>query len=417
MNAITLFMGVATSSRSLDPPVMKSSSSLLFIALFLKAGPILIKSASTFSPLVYPLVVSSSQECLLDTAGNSQSLTNALTSLQASLPPPQLQENCDTTEKLFKEYPNVELAYFNATMIFPPTILPMEVTSKCTGDVADVIDSNFTAVLQDTIDRLAFGGASCPDIVAKYPSARSGLYTIKDGDGQDITVYCDMDGDNCDGVPGWMRLSLIDMTTLGTKCPQGLNTMDTGFRKYCGRFESGAGCVSTSFGSLGHNYTHVCGRVRGFQHGSTDAFYSSVFYSQTLEGWYVDGVSFTYGSPRSHIWTYAAGLSESLTQESCCPCNYGFSNASLPPSFIGEDYYCESGNPEGSSTTKLYSLDYLWDGVNCDGIEGGCCISPKMPWFSKTLAQTIKQDIELRVCTREEAMEGVYIDLIEIFVR
>ena len=58
---------------------------------------------------------------------------------------------------------------------------------------------------------------------------------------------------------------------------------------------------------------------------------------------YVDGVSITYGSnPRQHICTYSAGLTETRLGSNGCPCNNG-NSASPPPSFVGNDYYCESG--------------------------------------------------------------------------
>ena len=62
----------------------------------------------------------------------------------------------------------------------------------------------------------------------------------------------------------------------------------------------------------------------------------------------MDGVSITHGSPRRHIWTFACGLmSDEVSNyqgRAQCPCN---SNG-IPdrkPDFIGDDYYCESGNP------------------------------------------------------------------------
>ena len=96
------------------------------------------------------------------------------------------------------------------------------------------------------------------------------------------------------------------------------------------------------------NYSHVCGKVIAYQHSTTDAFLNLA--SQTLEGYYVDGVSLTHGSPgsRQHIWTFAAGIVEnnpSSYPQWSCPCADRATTLSFVPSFVGNDYFCESGNP------------------------------------------------------------------------
>ena len=52
------------------------------------------------------------------------------------------------------------------------------------------------------------------------------------------------------------------------------------------------------FSTHGVQYSHVCGRVIGYQDGETEAFESTASFS--LEGWhiYLDGVSLTFGLPR-----------------------------------------------------------------------------------------------------------------------
>ena len=84
--------------------------------------------------------------------------------------------------------------------------------------------------------------------------------------------------------------------------------------------------------------------MRGYQFGSPDAF-ADCLVPCTIENPYVDGISITHGaSPRVHIWTCAAGLHEYNIERHNCPCNGGPS----PPSFVGSDYYCESGISTGS---------------------------------------------------------------------
>ena len=58
---------------------------------------------------------------------------------------------------------------------------------------------------------------------------------------------------------------------------------------------------------------------------------------------YVDGVSITVSIttktiPRQHIWTYAAGVTDSNMG---CPCNNN-TNV-MVPDHVGSNYYCESG--------------------------------------------------------------------------
>ena len=134
---------------------------------------------------------------------------------------------------------------------------------------------------------------------------------------------------------------------------------------------------------------------------------------------YVDGVTITYGNnPRKHLWTYIAGLSEhSLTAGHECPCNIE-SQGDPPPSYVGSDYYCESGNPSFTYGPIFYADDQLWDGEQCRDTDVDCCASDSVPWFTKTLNETVSDHTEVRLC-RDEAItnEDVPVDIIEIFVR
>ena len=50
--------------------------------------------------------------------------------------------------------------------------------------------------------------------------------------------------------------------------------------------------------------------------------------------------------------------------------------------FIGNNYYCESGNgipSEFDFAGHLYDNDPIWDGKLC---EGQCCTRKSPPWFS-----------------------------------
>ena len=63
-----------------------------------------------------------------------------------------------------------------------------------------------------------------------------------------------------------------------------------------------------------------------------------------INSYYVDGMSITYGSPRKHIWTYAVGLSDDHNYNGVYNCPCAKYPGTAPPSFVGDHYYCESGN-------------------------------------------------------------------------
>ena len=112
------------------------------------------------------------------------------------------------------------------------------------------------------------------------------------------------------------------------------------------------------------------------------------------------------------VWAYASGLYLNGDTNYICPCN---SNVNTQvPSFIGNDYYCETGNNVESSFTfdTLYTNDPLWDGQQCVGTEAPCCTHSNMPWFIKTLNETTTEDIELRVCGNNN--EDTPLDVIEL---
>ena len=179
--------------------------------------------------------------------------------------------------------------------------------------------------------------------------------------------------------------------------------------------------VSAMYNTYGINYTQVCGRAIGYAYRAPDGLGQHAG-SQTIEGTYVDGVSLTHGPPgaRQHIWTFAAGLLETVSPSFptlSCPCVSG----TVTPSYVGNDYFCESGNPGTSWTNVIYASDPLWDGQGCGSPP--CCelnYPPGVtaPWFCKQLPQATTDDIEARICGDEgTANEDTPIELIEIYIR
>jgi len=91
------------------------------------------------------------------------------------------------------------------------------------------------------------------------------------------------------------------------------------------------------YNTYGINYSHVCGRVIGYQYATPSAFSRN---SGTIDSYYVDGVSLTHGPPgaRQHIWTFAAGFTEQVHSHNNweCPCA-GRRSQTIIPSFVGND--------------------------------------------------------------------------------
>ena len=176
-------------------------------------------------------------------------------------------------------------------------------------------------------------------------------------------------------------------------------------------------CSSTTFYVGGLPYSQVCGRIKGYQFGATFAFLQ---YLQGIDGQYVDGVSLTHGRSGSHehIWTFAAGLAESDNRypDYRCPCDT--SNNDRIPSFVGNDYFCESGlSSDWIDQFIFYRDDPLWDGQNCTD-NSTCCEFNNPPWFTKTLNASTTDDIELRLCTTYSTQhEDISLELIELYVQ
>ena len=213
-----------------------------------------------------------------------------------------------------------------------------------------------------------------------------------------------MEGSNCGGEGGWTRIGFINMSEPGTTCPTGLTEKqydDITYNLCVNNYLYSTytfGCNSTFFSSYTLNYTKVCGRLRGYTHGRGFSFYN--YYHNPNVGiseQYLSGVSITHDN--KHIWSYVNGYEEHYVHDDLsCPCSIGNSFNTTPP-FVGNDYYCESGRFDNSYPDDyLFFNDPLWDGQQCNSDESTCCTTPNMPWFIKTLNETVSDDIQLRVC-------------------
>ena len=249
---------------------------------------------------------------------------------------------------------------------------------------------------------------SCKDIRNEQPNSPTGYYHVNNHN-----IYCNM-GELCGKEGGWTRLAHLDASE---NCPSGLQAWFTGGIRVCRRQGNNAGCRSIKFPTNGISYTQICGRVIGYQKGITNGVNTG---SNNINGAYIDGVSITRGSPREHVWSYISGISSITNSIYSCPCNTGAASNNKVQQFVGEHYYCESGNNNNNvNGGTLYTTDPLWDGNECLSHEAPCCSSPNMlPWFFRDYGNDTSTDyLELRVCGDEaRSNEDTPVQLYEIYV-
>ena len=294
---------------------------------------------------------------------------------------------------------------------------------------------------------------TCEIIFNTDPSNPSGYYLKLEADRKLNVIYCNKDhpGGSPSGSPGgnpdakhtrnknirlcgkdgpWTKIGYLDMSESLHDCPPNWEeyTKDTGGIRTCRRRSSGPSCDSVIIPSNDIHYTEICGRVVGFQFGSTGAIASNI---QDINSYYVDGVSITHGTPRQHVWTLMAGLNQNgvYNHDSQCPCYTGCAHKSCSVMqsvqifFIKNDWYCESGNNDYSTWGyKSYMSDPLWDGKGCSNEESPCCAQkpgqPPQPWFYKVIEGGTKDHLEIRICDDDaKRYADVLVTMYELYVK
>ena len=332
-----------------------------------------------------------------------------------ALPTPSSSQGDNTTLPLIR-FPSKVISS-NQQALCPSNGQRQMLRGEIVQDIQNLIQNTTIPALCRAAQSQASPAASCS---ALPTSCSSGYYWVRSHNGTAVQVYCDMDRVcGCNSTGGWTRVANLNMSDPSQQCPGEwmLQTYSSEPRRLCISGSSGAGCVSVAYNTYGIRYSHVCGRVIGYQHGYTDAFGPL---TRNIDSFYVDGVSITHGPPgaRQHIWTFASGLAEvrhSVWHTFSCPCVSG----TVAPSFVGNDYFCESGNPGPGLSGELFASDPLWDGQGC--ATPPCCaltFSPGAPWFCKQLPQATTDDIEVRIC-RDEAVsnEDTPVEIVDIYIR
>ena len=263
---------------------------------------------------------------------------------------------------------------------------------------------------------------SCKDLARDHPHAASDYYWVTNGTMQPVKVYCDMDQHCCNSTGGWVRVANIDMTDTNQQCPPGFHLILSTDSRSCGAniFDNSnkMNCTSINFTSHGIEYSQVCGRMRAYQYGNTIAFFWYIFmYHITVDYPPVYGMSLTHGRyTRQHIWTFASAYSEYYSNVFSCPCTRTDQKytGTVPPRFIGEDYFCDTASTHSYPDIKVYQDNPLWDGQGC-GLNSTCCSFNRPPWFCKQLPLPTTDDLELRVCGRSNG--NTPFDQIELYIQ
>lgn len=198
----------------------------------------------------------------------------------------------------------------------------------------------------------------------------------------------------CGGI-SWTQVFNLNMSDPSQQCPSPW-TLNTLTPELSCSTPSSPGCQGFTITVPLGKYTRVCGRAIGYATGTPDGFAAIAAPGRNIDQAYLDGVSLTHGLPRQHIWSLGAGHGGNFR----CPCdNTNRGQAPLPPSFAGNNYFCD-GDYNGA----------LWDGQDCT--TAGCCTFNSPPYFTVTLPAPTSDDIEVRICMDEVlSCEAVYLNL------
>lgn len=277
---------------------------------------------------------------------------------------------------------------------------------------------------------------SCQEL--KEWSYPSGEYWIQVAEGTPPSqFYCDMERE-CGGIgDGWTRIAYLNMTDRTQHCPENWREI-TEPRRSCGRRDHshycGAGCSSTIYRTNQLPYTHICGRIIGYQFCRTLGF-NKYFHDMTItiNDPFLDGVTLSRGeTKRKHIWSFVAAFYEDYNgRDAICPCtnqlSHNYYRQHRIPWWVKNDYFCETGANKIEPPCKkdcidkyekaFFADDPLWDGEGCS-YTSKCCKFNNPPWFYKKLGEPSKEDIEVRICAGARAsLVDTPVELLEIYLR
>jgi len=229
-------------------------------------------------------------------------------------------------------------------------------------------------------------------------------------------AFCDFDL-VCDSSnrTGWMRIANLDLTdSAQVSCPNEQFQLVSGTERYCSRTATGWGCNEHTYSVASIPYSRVCGRATGLQIGGTDGFFDRSP-NRPVSEVYVDGVSLTINNYDQVVWTFAASYTDDVTT---CPCSIDSDNN--PPTYVQNNYFCESGVPSIDSApieSHVYYDDKLWDGQLCRSAESSCCSGNfNPPWFFRDLGSQTSA-IKMRLCSDMGGVEEIGLTQLFLYVQ
>ncbi len=225
------------------------------------------------------------------------------------------------------------------------------------------------------------------------------------------------------GGPEWTKIAYLDMTDPSQQCPTNWTLNTFGSIRGCGQTSPGGN--SAFFSVNGSTYSHVCGKIVAYQKADTESFGPS-FFDNAIEitQAYMDGLSLTHGpaDSRQHIWSFASAaydVANSYNSRINCRCTNINEEGTYPlPDFVGNDYFCDTGNPgPGRNLEQFFADDPLWDGAGCPSTST-CCQFNTPPYFCKALPQSTSDDIEIRLMLNAaRSNEDVIVSLLDMYVQ
>ena len=247
-------------------------------------------------------------------------------------------------------------------------------------------------------DNLAQNRSTCNSTTRLSVQIVAGFYELRNSNDSFALLHCSPAIENKhDGLRKVADLN-VNVNGTGTRCPPGFKLVHNPFS--CRTIMNGSGCTSVNYSVPGLSYSYVTGKIIARRFGNPDAF--APFTSQhnrgdALDSDYVDGVSLTYGNPRNHIWTFAAGIV--ANNISCGRCNF------FKPWFVGNNFSCEINDV--CDPNSPYCNNPLWDGNQCVGSAA----------FYRELPEPASENIEMRVCRDQDNNdEDILLTLVELYV-
>ena len=137
-----------------------------------------------------------------------------------------------------------------------------------------------------------------------------------------------------------------------------------------------------------------------------------------IDSVYVDGVSITHclpHSPSTQLCYWSCWRSSALDHDSICLCSLNSTN--IVPTFVGNNYFCDTGTIMNDGQNTPYLDDPLWDGQGCRPSSAFCSLNSP-PWFNAWLPNATTDSIEVRISAdTHRSTEDLFLESLVIYIR